>query len=181
MKEVWETLVTMPGLHVLGFIPKGSDRIHLVHSIKKYAEFGATTSLHGSLIGWVGDRDEYGDPSPVRMPPQNSWKYAAVEGVFDKVEIQTFHEDPGNAGKLYHNAAAQTEKIWLPRLLYLPRDLARYCATGDRTALDLAKYATDLAVGHDPPFKLESLDTLLHCCMAWGQCKQYIFYTNQTN
>jgi hypothetical protein len=128
-----EVLAYHPKVKVFGFVQKGSPFVQIVHSPGRYVDFSAPPAMRGKILAFMGDRTTYGQPHPFQLPDINAWGWADVTFVDDAVGMATFFDDAENKLKLWPapGGLQLTEK--LPRLIYLPSLVARFCVEEQRT------------------------------------------------
>ena len=104
-----------------------------------------------TLIGFVGDRDNFGGhPDVVKLPKDNSWKWKTVKRDFDAAKLEAFYGDTANRDKFRAEGADRngfTEET-LPRLIYLPGKIGQYAAEQPRTLFELYRFTDALELDY---------------------------------
>ena len=60
-EEFKDDVLGMQELGVFGWMKKGNSFIQLIHSPARFSGLGASSDLRGQAIGFVGDRDVFGN------------------------------------------------------------------------------------------------------------------------
>ena len=125
-------------LRVMGWARPGSTAVHLIHSIGVFSEIGTSSPLRDETIGFWGDYTRLGPPKPMKIPPQNGWKYKECKICTDGDAMVAYYADGSKDGSFWQVGQADAkEKVWLPRLVLLPTILGEYCAQKRREGKDL--------------------------------------------
>ena len=74
----------------------------VLHSPTKFVAINDTTQhLHGSFIGFVGDRTMTKHPTPVLLPKQKTWKWDKFDVPTDVQAMTMHYKDLSHRGKLW--------------------------------------------------------------------------------
>ena len=128
-------------LCVFGWMKKGSPFVQVIHSVARYSGIGGAAELRGHVIGFLGDRDIFGNqPHPVKLQKKNAWEWLQYDTATSWTDMAAFFANPANRDKGWapDGSLAKTQGR-IPRMLYLPMWLAVYCLEGQRTPYELLR------------------------------------------
>ena len=87
-------MLGMQELGLFGWIKKGNSFIQPVHSSTHISGLEASNDLRRQGIGFIGDRDVYGNqPHPVKMPKKNMWEWPNITCAMDGLQMASFYGD----------------------------------------------------------------------------------------
>lgn len=83
---------------------------------------GMSPDLQDKQIRFVGGRSARLSPTPILLPPNNSWAWAKPRALMDTARFGQFYNDDDNSTKLWTTGAADNDltEVCLPQLLALP-------------------------------------------------------------
>ena len=131
-----QVLTSTAKFKMFTFMRGGGNYLQPIHSLCKYWEYGAAPELNGKVIGFTGDRTEYGEPFPVVMPEVNTWRWSKVTISKDEAAMAAFYSDPANAAKFWH-PTGDKEEVSLPIMMYMPSLVADWIKEERRTPFEL--------------------------------------------
>jgi hypothetical protein len=138
-----EVLAHSPKLKVFGMIQAGSPFLHAIHSLGRCVDFNAPATMRGKIIAFSGDRTQFGNPHPVVLPSVNTWAWKKVSFADDAVGCAAFYSDPTNKHEGWKPTALLAE-MDLPRIVYLPPQVAFFCTEAQRTFWEIHQFMDGL-------------------------------------
>jgi hypothetical protein len=88
-----------------------------------------TQHLQGKFVGFVGDRTDTKDPTPIVLPQQKMWKWETKTASLDAMALQVYYTaDPTRRGRLWVPDQANAQEwtaVKAPLLLAIPLVLFR--------------------------------------------------------
>ena len=131
-----------------GWMRDGCNEIQVVHSAGRFGGIDAGPDVLNAVIGFVGDRDEWGQPPPaIKLPPINAWNMADFEWVDEPQQFGAFYGLLENNKKWWKPATGvATKKAKLPRMILLPGELGLWASEKPRQGWELAAKAAAVIV-----------------------------------
>jgi hypothetical protein len=121
-----EALAPSTRPRVFGFLQTKSPFVHTLHSPAKFFELEAAVELQGKVIAFVCDRSARNQPHPMALPDRNAWEWKTAPIVTDAVAAAAFFAAPEHEKEVWRPAGLQNSQESLPRLLYLPTQVAAF-------------------------------------------------------
>jgi hypothetical protein len=100
--------------------------------------------MRGKILAFMGDRTEFGQPHPFQLPEINTWTWTEVSFCDNPVGMATFFDEEDNKFKLWERPGGLQSTQKLPRLIYLPSLVAKFCAMDQRTFWEVHSYVNTL-------------------------------------
>ena len=164
-----EIITSPPYLCVFVCMTEGSPVVNVLHSVAKYFHIASSESINNKVIAFAGDRTEFQDPYPVKLPPESAWVWKEVEVCLDAATARSYYEAHGRSDVCWlPNELANKERVSLPRMLFLPTVLASFVMSKGRTPWEIYEEANRLLLQNVIPDE-EDLQLIQKWCLAAGQ------------
>ena len=134
-REFYDGAYLQQDLRVFGLMKNRSIDTQLVHSVAKFASLGGSNELFGTEIGFLGNRDDWGNQLfPVKLPAENACKWGQFTCTLNPLDISAFYEvgTMNQEKKLDPTMGTWALTIMkvLPRMIFLPLTLGKYVTIG---------------------------------------------------
>ena len=165
-----EELCRSTDLQLIVAAPAGSPVLTVIHSVACFFSREALVSdLRNAIVGFVGDRTEHSQPSPIKLD-SDDFKWKACKVVVDPINQTVFGNDPANKGMLWKPPNRQGEQTQqLPRLLLIPPCLIKFLITAPRTAWELHEEVVRLLGLDNPPIDAHHAELIIDWSAAAAQ------------
>lgn len=92
-KVFWDEAAQRSTCEIFGWFKAGSPYVQVMHSVGKFFDIKGRRDMKNTLLGFIGDRDEFGQAPPtVALPPDNSVKWTNPRAYYDPLEIAHLKE-----------------------------------------------------------------------------------------
>ena len=99
--------------------------------------------LQGKLIAFIGDWSTTNHPHPISLPEHNAWEWKTAHIVKDAVAV-TFFAAPKNTKEVWKPMGLPHAPESLPRMVYLPTQVAAFALECPRTPWQLFQFVGNL-------------------------------------
>jgi hypothetical protein len=164
-----EIITSPPYLCVFVCMTEGSPFVNVLHSVAKYFHIASSESINNKVIAFAGDRTEFQEPYPVKLPPESAWVWKEVDVCLDAATAGSWYEAHGRSDVCWlPNDLANKQRMSLPRMLFLPTVLASFAMSKNRTPWEIYEEANRLLVQNVISDE-EDLQLIQQWCLAAGQ------------
>jgi hypothetical protein len=148
---------------------EGSPIVNLLHSVAKSFHVASRESINNKVIAFAGDRTEFQEPYPIKLPPENAWGWKEVKVCIDEATARLWYESHQRSDVCWMpNDLANKEKVSLPRMLFLPTVLASFVMNKNCTLWGIYEEANRLLL-EGVISDEEDLELIKKWCLAAGQ------------
>lgn len=163
-----ELLAYSPDIKVCAFVQKDSTIVKVVHGLCKY--FGSSAREYaGKVLGRMGEWEEDVSPLLLRMPDQAAWDWNRMNVCTDAVAWANHVNTNEESIKPWTAPTAMVTSMELPRMIYVPAEVAQFLVSGERSAFEMFKFVSELASRDDAVVTGEQCELLKNWAIAVGQ------------
>ena len=167
LEEKWNATEDAPEMGVWGFTtPGGGSILHATFGLCKYnGDSGGL--IPNKVLGFCGDVDSAGNPPPfTTFPVTNTSRWHKVkESLLDANEMRDFYGPEGRRTKLRTTPRGTGETKMVPRLIWLPWEVATYVLELPRTVREVYVFVEELVESKEGLEKAD-MQLILDYCIA---------------
>jgi hypothetical protein len=163
-----ELLAYSPDVKACAFVQKDSVVIKVVHGLCKY--FGnAAREYVGKVIGRMGEWAEDVNPLLLMMPDKATWEWNKLNVCTDAVAWANHVNTNEGSIKPWTAPTTLVTSMELPRMIYIPAEVAKFLISEERTAFEMFKFVSELERREESAIGEEHIELLKNWATAVGQ------------